>query len=279
MDADAADYLRAIVMGVVQAVTEFLPISSSGHLVLAPHLLGEDSSSLTFDVGLHIGTMVAVITYFWRDWAGMANSAVRDVSRAGLDVRRWEPLSRLGLWLAVGTVPAVVVGLLFDSWIEENVRDPAFVGIALIVFGVLLGVADRWGGQALGLLDMTGRRSFLVGIAQAVALLPGVSRSGATISMARGLGFERGAAARFSFLMSAPVVFGAGLLKMTEAIRGDEVVQWGPLVVGAITSAVVGALVIRVFLVFIVRRTMLVFVWYRIALGLVVLIAVANGNL
>lgn len=279
MAPEAADYLRAILLGVVQAVTEFLPISSSGHLVLAPRLLGHEVSSLTFDVGLHIGTMVAVIGYFWRDWFAIAAEGVHDLGRHGPRIGRWSARSRLGLWIALGTVPAVVAGLLFAGTIEERLRDPWLVGVMLIAFGLVIGAADRWGAQLRRLLDMTAAGAFVVGIAQAVALVPGVSRSGITIAAARGLGFDRPSAARFSFLLSAPVVFGAGALELSRALRADEVIAWGPMAAGAVTAAIVGAFVIRAFLAFLQSRTLAIFVWYRIALGLVVLAAGAAGLL
>lgn len=273
------DYLRAIVLGFIQAVTEFLPVSSSGHLVLAPELLGEGPSSLTFDVGLHLGTLVAVIGYFWRDWMAIAIATAADVRATRLDVRRWSPYGRLGLLLALGTVPAVIVGLLFEDWIDENARDPLVVGVMLIVGGILLGMADRWGAQVGRLLDMTAGRSLLIGAAQAVALIPGVSRSGATITAGRALGFDRLSAARFSFLLSAPVILGAGILQIARAATGGEAAEWGPMLTGALVSAVVGALVIRALLSFLQRATLAVFVWYRIALGVAVLGAVAAGVL
>ncbi len=273
------DYLRAILLGIVQAVTEFLPISSSGHLILAPELLGEEASSLTFDVGLHVGTLIAVLTYFWRDWLRIATSTLHDVRVEGVAVRRWSLDARLGLLLALGTIPAVLVGLAFEDWIEENVRDPLVVAAMLIGGGVLIGLADRWGAQIGRLADMTPGRSVLIGCAQAIALIPGVSRSGATIATSRALGFDRPSAARFSFLLSAPIVAGAGILKLGEAFAGDEVVQWGPLLVGAATAAIVGTLVIRGFMGFMQRATLAVFVWYRIALGLAVIAAVATGAL
>lgn len=279
MDAEAADYLRAVVLGIIQALTEFLPISSSGHLLLAPHILGDSVSSLTFDVGLHLGTLVAVVGYFWRDWTGIGGAVLRDLADEGVAIRRWRPRARLGLWLVLGTIPAVVVGLLFGDWIDENARAPWVVGVMLIAFGVVLGVADRWGGTVASILHMTPGRAVTVGVAQAAALIPGVSRSGATIAAARGLGFERDSAARFSFLLSAPVILGAGSLQMAQAIGGDEVILWGPLLAGAATSAIVGALVIRVFLGFLRSRTLAVFVWYRIALGVGVLAAVWAGVL
>ncbi len=277
MEADVGEYLEAILLGVVQALTEFLPVSSSGHLVLAPHLLGRETSSLTFDVGLHLGTVVAVIGYFWRDWLAMAVAGIRDVRTQGVAVQRWSGHGRLGLWLVAATVPAAVTGVLFEDWIDENARDPVVVGVMLIVFGLLLGAADRWGAEIGRLLDMTLGRAVTIGVAQAFALIPGVSRSGATITAGRALGFDRVSAARFSFLLSAPIILGAGVLSMAQALTGEEAVAWGPLLVGAVTSALVGALVISVFLRFIARRTLRVFVWYRIALGLAVLAAAAAG--
>lgn len=279
MDASAADYLRAVVLGVIQAVTEFLPVSSSGHLIVGGRLFGEDVSSLTFDVGLHIGTMVAVIGYFWRDWTRMASAAVYDIATEGPDIRRWQQQSRLGVWIALGTIPAVVVGLLFEERIDQHLREPWVVATMLIVFAGVISIADRWGGTLGRLLDMTPGRSFAIGVAQAMALIPGVSRSGATIAMGRFLGFDRESAARFSFLLSAPVVFGAGVLQFIRAVAGEEVILWGPLVVGAVVAAGVGALVIRGFLGFLQSRTLQVFVWYRIALGLAIFAALAAGIL
>ncbi len=144
------DYLRAILLGIVQAVTEFLPISSSGHLILAPELLGEDASSLTFDVGLHVGTLFAVLGYFWRDWLRIAVASIHDVRVEGVAVRRWSLDARLGLLLALGTIPAVLVGLAFADWIEENVRDPLVVAAMLIGCGVLIGPRIAGGHRSAG---------------------------------------------------------------------------------------------------------------------------------
>jgi len=272
---DFGELWRAVVLGLIQAATEFLPISSSGHLVLAPELIGDEVSSLTFDVALHLGTMVAVIAFFWRDWTRIISSGLVDIVRHGWRIQRWDPYSLLGLWIALGTIPAVVVGVLFKDTIEENLREPWIVGTMLIGFGVLMGAMDRWGGTVGKLLDVTPGRALVVGVAQAVALMPGVSRSGVTITAARGLGFDRAAAAKFSFLLSAPAVLGAGVLQFSEALTSEETLSWGPLMVGAFVSAVAGALVIRWLLHFLQSGTLWPFVWYRIALGLVVLGATA----
>lgn len=277
MDASVADYLRAVALGAVQALTEFLPISSSGHLILAPRLLGADPSSLTFDVGLHLGTLLAVLGYFWRDCIGMAGALLSDLPRHGIRIGAWRAPSRLALWIALGTVPAVIAGLLFDATIEEAFRSPSSVAVMLIVMSGVIWAADRFGAQWLTLSEVTGGRALLIGLAQAVALVPGTSRSGITIAASRGLGFDRSAAARFSFLLSAPAVAGAVVLKLGEALADGSAFAWGPLLVGAATAAALGALVIRVLLDFVQRRTLAVFVWYRIALGVAVLAAAALG--
>jgi len=268
---------RAVVLALVQAATEFLPISSSGHLVLAPELIGDDVSSLTFDVALHLGTMVAVIAFFWRDWLRIIGSGLVDIVRHGPRLNRWDRYSLLGLWIVLGTIPVVVVGLLFKDAIEENLREPWLVGTMLIGFGVLMGALDRWGGTVGQLLDVTPGRAVILGVAQAMALVPGVSRAGVTITAARGLGFDRPSAARFSFLLSAPVVFGAGVLQFSEALTSDESILWGPMILGSVVSAVVGALVIRWLLSYLESGTLLPFVWYRIGLGALVLLLSATG--
>lgn len=271
------DYLRAVVLGLVQATTEFLPVSSSGHLVVAPRIIGDEVSSLTFDVGLHIGTTVAVVSYFWRDWFLIGLSGLRDVGEHRWRISRWQDPSRLGLWLVVGTIPAAVAGLLLGDVIEQELREPWIVGATLVLFSGVIWALDTWGGTLGQLGNMTGGRALTIGAAQALALVPGVSRSGATIATGRGLGFGRGAAARFSFLLSAPIVLGAGVLKVTEALSSDEVVQWGPFIVGAAVAAVAGALVIHVFLGFVERHTLRVFIGYRVVAGLAILGAVAAG--
>lgn len=273
------DYLRAVVLGLVQAVTEFLPISSSGHLVLAPEVIGGDVSSLTFDVGLHVGTTTAVIAYFWRDWVTIGTHGLHDVLRHGAAVGRWSGPARLGLWIVLGTIPAVVVGGLFEQPIDDHLREPWLVGVMLIAAGLVIDVADRRGGHAGGLAAVGGRHALVVGVAQAAALVPGVSRSGATIAAGRALGMERPAAARFSFLLSAPAVVGAATLQLWEASSGDEAVRWGPLWVGAAVAAVAGWVVIGWFLRALAVISLRRFVWYRIGLGALVLALVAAGAL
>jgi undecaprenyl-diphosphatase len=273
------DYLRAVALGLVQALTEFLPISSSGHLVLAGHVLGERANSLTFDVGLHVGTLIAVLAYFWHDWTEIAVHGVRDLSRHGAHIERWDWRARLGLWIVLGTLPAVVAGALFDSAIEEHLRQAWLIAMLLISFGVLLELADQLPGKRWQLEEVGPKHALLIGIAQAIALVPGVSRSGATITAARALEFDRARAARFSFLLSAPAVLGAATLKLSEAATGNEEVSWGPMAVGALVSAVAGAAVIHWLLGYLQTHGMRPFVWYRIALGVLVLLVATATTL
>ena len=277
MDEPLADYLRAVALGVLQALTEFLPISSSGHLVLAPRLIGDQVSSLTFDVGLHVGTLVAVLAYFWREWIAIAVALLRDLPRHALRVGRWSEDSRLGLWIVLGTVPAVIVGAVLKDTLEAWFRSPASVGVSLLIFSAVIWAADRLGAHRLRMADVTPRRALAIGMAQAIALIPGTSRSGITIAAARGLGFDRPAAARFSFMLSAPAVAGAAVLTMGSALADGERVAWGPMLVGAVTSAVAGLLVIGALLRYVQTRSLAAFMWYRVAIGALVLAAVALG--
>lgn len=272
------EYLRAIVLGLVQALTEFLPISSSGHLVLAERAMGFHSS-LTFDVGLHLGTLAATLGYFWRDWAAVIRASLRDLLGHGLNLRRWEWQGLLGLLIILGTLPAVLVGALFKDVIEATFRAPASIAALLIGGGALLAWADRAPRDRLGLESVTPPHALAIGLAQAVALIPGVSRSGATILTARLLHYDRPVATRFSFLLSAPAVAGAATLTLGDALTGDQAVAWGPLLVGALVSGLAGLVVIHWLLRFMQSHSLMPFVWYRVALGLAVLAAVAAGRL
>jgi len=265
--------VQALIMGIVQGLTEFLPISSSGHLIIVPALLGWKDpfiDSLTFSVMLHMGTLVALLAYFWRDWvrlipAGLA--AIRDRSFAG------DPDRRLAWLLAVTTVPAMVVGVLFNDFIEKNVRQPSVVAILLVVGGVILWLADRWGGtdRRIGGLSFPG--AFGIGAAQAIALFPGISRSGISIAAARLLGLDRQSSARFSFLMATPIIAGAGGWEALKVFRGAETVALEPtqLVVGMVAALVAGILAISVLLRYLASHRLDLFVWYRVLVaGLVV---------
>lgn len=266
--------LQAVVMGVVQGLTEFLPVSSSGHLILVPAVLGWTNpfiDSLTFSVMLHMGTLVALLLYFWRDWirlipAGLA--ALRDRSLAG------DPDRRLAWLLAVTMIPAMVVGVLFNDLIEQHVREPGVVAILLVVGGAILWVADRWGATSRRIPDLSFGGAGGIGAAQALALFPGVSRSGISIAAARLLGLDRPAAARFSFLMAMPIIAGAGGWETLKVIRGAETVtvEPGPLAIGMVAALVSGLVAIRFLLRYLASHRLDLFVWYRILVAAVALV-------
>jgi undecaprenyl-diphosphatase len=268
--------VQALVMGVVQGLTEFLPISSSGHLLLVPYLFGwEDTflESLAFSVVLHGGTLAALLVYFRDDWrrlipAGVA--ALRDRSF------RDEPDRRLAWLIAVATVPAVIAALLFNDLIEDTVRQAWLVAVTLVVGGVILWLADRFGPRTHELDGLTFRGATGVGIAQALALIPGVSRSGISMSAALFAGLDRADAARFSFLMATPITAMAVAYEGLKLARG-EVVGADPvtLVIGVVASFVSGILAIAVLLRYLRTRSFTIFVVYRFVLAAIVLATVA----
>ncbi len=256
---------QAVVYGIVQGLGEFLPISSSGHLILLPWLFGWSDPGLQFDVALHLGTLISLLAYFGPDFAALARAGVQSIveRRIGDDPKR-----RLAVGIALACIPAMLAGLLLEDLVASRFRNPALVATTLIVSGVILYAADRLAPRRKDVVALTLADTFLIGVAQAVALVPGVSRSGATITAARALGASRDAAARFSFLLSAPVVFGAGLLEAKDMVRvGIDL----PFLVGVTTSALVGYLAIRYLLVYVRTRSYAVFVWYRVVLGLAIL--------
>lgn len=275
--------VHAIVLGLVQGLAEFLPISSSGHLILVPWLFGWDdfaaaglgpSVKKAFDVALHLGTLVAVVAYFRRDLVVY----VRDGLSMVVSRRRPStPEGRLAWLFVLSAVPAAVAGALFEDLIDERLGTPGLIAVSLIVFGIVLWWADRRGGRRT-IDDYTVGDSLKVGAAQILALNPGTSRSGITMSAARLLGFQRDAAARASFLMAIPVTFGAALLKVTKLVADG--VPDGlavPMVVGIATSAVSGWLAVWGTIRLVRTRTFGWFVAYRIVLGVVVLGLIAAG--
>ena len=273
--------VQAIVLGVVQGLTEFLPISSSGHLILVPAVLGWDDpflDSLTFSVMLHLGTLGALLVYFWRDWlrlvpAGLAT--FRDRSFAG------DPDRRLA-WLIIATMlPAIVVGLLFDDFIEANVRTAGTVAVLLLVGAAILWFADHLGRTDRHIADLTFPQAFGIGVAQAAALFPGVSRAGISISAGRLIGLDRPDAARFSFLMAAPIIAGAGAWETLKLLRGgtDVAIQAGPLLAGMVAAFVAGLAAIAFLLRWVAGHRLDIFVWYRIGLAALILAAVMTGRI
>jgi len=256
--------LEAIILGIVQGLTEFLPISSSGHLILAQWATewqGELINNLTFDVGLHAGTLIAVLWYFWRDWLRLGAAALRAV-RGNAP----EHEARLVWYIVLATIPAAVLGLRYEHVVETVFRNPLLVAAALTAGSLIMWLADRAASQARRLGSMTFGHAFLVGIAQAIALVPGISRSGITISAGLAAGYRREDAARFSFLLSTPVIAGAAALKLRHLSfqSGDAATGF---VLGMLSSAVVGYLAIRFLIRYLERHSMNVFVWYRLALA------------
>lgn len=271
--------LEALLLGIVQGLTEFLPISSSGHLILVPWLqdytfLQENEQfNKTFDVALHMGTLLAVLGYFYRELFGAAAGLVRSISKRAITERD----EKLAWVIVIGTIPAVIVGGLGEDWIDTNLGEPWMIALQLIAFGLLLGHADRRPQRremrGVGLLD-----GAIIGAAQALALAPGTSRSGVTITAARYLGFGRDAAARISFLLLVPVTAGAGVVKGYEtATEGlpDGVV--GPMIVGFVAAAISGYAAIAGLLRFVRTHSYDGFVVYRIVVGIGVLILIATG--
>lgn len=263
--------LAAVIMGITQGLTEFLPVSSSGHLIIVPYLLGIRDpfiTSLQFSVILHIGTLVALLLYFRADWLRLIPAffgAIRDRSLNG------DPDRRLAVLLAVATVPALVIGYLLRD-IESAVREVGLVAVMLVVGAAILWLAERSGSRRKGTLDLSFTQALAIGGAQALALIPGISRSGISISAALFAGLRREEAARFSFMMATPITAAAGGFELLQVIRGGGVaIQVIPLVAGLVTSFVFGILAIAVLLRFLQTRSTDVFVAYRVVLAAIVL--------
>jgi undecaprenyl-diphosphatase len=271
--------LEALLLGIVQGLTEFLPISSSGHLILVPwlqeytFLQTHPDFNKTFDVALHMGTLVAVIGYFHRELHAMAHGFWRTVKKRSIGVGE----ERLAWVMVVGTIPAVIVGGLGEDWIDENLGEPWMIGISLIFFGLLLAHADRRP-QTKSLRQVRLRYGLYIGLAQALALAPGVSRSGVTITAGRYLQLDRDAAARVSFLLLVPVTAGAGAVKAYEAINeGLPSGVAGPMVIGMVAAAASGYAAIAFLLALVRRHSYDGFVVYRVLAGIVVLTLIATG--
>lgn len=268
------DFLQAVVLGVIQGLTEFLPISSSAHLRILPEVFGWGDPGAAFTAVVQIGTELAVLIYFrrdiWRIGSTWTTSLFRPEYRGQLD-------ARMGWFIIVGSLPIVVLGIALKDVIEEDFRSLWVIGTMLIVMGIVLGIADRVGGMSKTLKQLSLRDAILMGFAQALALVPGVSRSGATLSMGRLLGYERETATRYAFLLAIPAVIGAGLFELKEIPHGDNLYGWGPTIVATVAAFVVGYAAIAWLLRFITTHSYTPFVVYRIALGAGTLLLVAAG--
>ena len=271
---------QALVLGLVQGLTELLPISSSGHLILVPwlgdwtYLKEHDEFNQTFDVGLHLGTLVAVAFYFRREVVELAAGWARSAARRRIETAE----ERVAWFVVIATVPAAVVGALGEEFIADRLGEPWQIAILLAVFAVVLWIADRREADR-GMRDLGFRGAAVVGLAQSLALAPGVSRSGITISAARFLGLDRDAAARFSFLLLIPTTFGAVVWKgVNDVLLADlPPGSGGPFVVGMIAAAVSGLVAIWALLGYVRRHDYSVFVVYRLVVAAVVLLLIATG--
>ena len=260
------EYRIAITLGIVQGLGEFLPISSSAHLILTPWFLGWPDPGLTFDVALHVGTLVAVLAYFWRDLVRLVRAAPYPRT----------PDGRLFWLLLVGAIPGGIAGILLDSLAEQALRSPLLIAGTLSLMGLALLAADRLGATDRDLHDIGLRDALLIGAAQAVAIVPGVSRSGITIAVARARGIERAAAARFSFLLGAPIIAGAALFKLRHLITEPGALT-GSFLVGVVMAAIVGALSIGFLLRYLRDAGFTLFVVYRLLLAGMVLLTLVLG--
>jgi undecaprenyl-diphosphatase len=262
------DFLKAVVLGVLQGLTEFLPISSSAHLRIFPELFGWGDPGAAFTAVIQIGTELAVLIYFrkdiWRIGSAWTRSLVRPELRGSLD-------ARMGWFIIVGSLPIVLLGVALKDVIEKDFRNLWIIGTTLIVMGLVLGLADRTSRGDKTIARITLRDAVLMGLAQAMALIPGVSRSGATISMGRFLGYDREAATRFAFLLAIPAVVGAGLYELKEIPHGENAYGWGPTITATVVSFLVGYAAIAWLLRYVSTNSYLPFVIYRIGLGGLVL--------
>lgn len=291
------EVFRSIFIGAFQGISEFLPISSSGHLVLIPYIFKWDYQGLSFDVALHFGTAIAIVVYFWRDWARIVKSAFSfsrhpepfsrhpersEGSHNQIDSSAEPALSLSNgpqndrsiypknlLWqILVASIPAAILGYLLNDYIETKLHSPLLIAFDLAFFGIILWLADKYSKKAIAPKEIGYKQTFFVGIAQAVALFPGVSRSGITITASRLLGLPREEAARFSFLLATPAILGAFLLKAKDIQANDLNLSF---ILGVLASTVFGLIAIKYLLKYLKKGDFIVFVWYRIIIAAIIL--------
>lgn len=271
--------IQSIILGIVQGLTEFIPVSSSGHLVLVPWALHWPSPGLFFDTMLHWGTLAAVLVYFWRDWVGIVRGFFRSLFTQG----PWSAApggrlhdfdNRLAWAVIVGTLPAVVIGFLFKDYVESLFDTPLAVGAFLLVTAVLLALSERLSQRDRPLLKINMPDALVIGLAQALAIAPGISRAGATIAGGLGRGLTRDSAARYSFLLATPAILGAGVLQLFDVLKGGEIssTPLTPVVLGMVAAAVAGYLCIRFLLAYLRRGKLYPFAIYCAVIGLAVIL-------
>ena len=268
--------IQVIVLAVVQGITEFLPVSSTAHLIVAPWLFGWQDPGLTFDVALHVGTLVAVAAYFFRSWLQIILQGF-GIQYGDDEMLRQNP--RL-LWLLVaGTIPAGVIGFLFEKQAESTLRSPFLIGAMMILIGVVMWIGERVGSRQRDLGAISLADSLAIGAAQALAVVPGVSRSGITITAGLFRNLDRVAAARFSFLLATPIIAGAAVKKLYDVLKhggGIPVEMHTPFALGIVVSGLTGLAVIAFFIRFLQRRNLNFFIYYRIIFGIIVIALAAS---
>ena len=257
--------LQAIALGIIQGLSEFLPVSSSAHLALAPWLFGWEDPGLAFDVALHFGTLLALLWYFRMEWLALVRGAVGIVTTGRIET----PEKRKVIHLIIATIPGAIGGYLLQSKAESAFRSPQLIAIALIAMGVVLWLVDKLVDQARVLGEMRWIDAILIGLSQVIALIPGVSRSGSTITSGRGLRFDRESAAEFSFLMSGPIIAAAIIIEAPKALAQGGLTN--EIMSGVLASAISGWLAISILMRYISRHSYGIFAFYRVALGIAVL--------
>ena len=275
--------MQALVLGALQGLTEFIPISSSAHLLIVRWLFGWESKGVAFDAVLHLGTLLALLLFFWREWRDMVKAYFATTriggGRVAEKVLAPQP-SSIMLWPVIfACIPAGLTGMLFEDTVNEKFRNqPILTGTTLIVLGLVLFLADRLGRKNRSMHSVRTRDWLIVGLAQALAFIPGVSRSGITITAGLFCGLDREASARFSFLIGAPIIFGAGVYELAKvASHGLSEAQVIPLVIGFVSATVVGYLCVKFLIEYLRKRSTDLFVGYRVVLGVSVIAAYALG--
>ena len=255
------DIVQALVYGIVQGLGEFLPISSTAHLTLVPWLFKWEEHGLAFDVALHLGTLLAVGLYFWRDWIKIISAGVRGTKTTD---------GKLFWFIVIATIPGALFGKLLEEDVESKFRNPALIGVMLIIMGIILYVVDRYSMKNVEIEKIGIRRTIAIGLSQVLALIPGVSRSGITITTGLFTGLTRESAAKFSFFLSAPIILGGVILKIKEIIHPQ--VPYSLFITAIVTSAIVGMLSIKFLLNFLKNKGFGIFTVYRLVLGVIVII-------
>jgi len=271
-----ADFLQALVLGTLQGLTEFLPVSSSAHLRILPELFGWGDPGAAFTAVIQIGTELAVLVYFRKDIWRIARTWVLSLFKAEY---RGHLDARVGWFIIIGSLPIVVLGVFFKDTIESEFRNLWLIAAMLVSMGLVLGVTDKVGGTEKKIKQLSVRDAVLMGLAQAMALVPGVSRSGATLSMGRLLGYDREAVTRYAFLLAIPAVIGAGIFEVKEIPNGDNAYGWPPTILATVVSFVVGYAAIAWLLRYVSTHTYTPFVIYRVLLGGAVLALLGAGVL